>query len=225
MPSTGRPLESGSTTYAGSSWLSVPRPYATHAGNVGRPAIVIPVCIAQMACSWFRCSVYIDRTIARSSACRAMCGSVSENSRPDSPCRANRYGLRSKLPVSFSSSATSLGGGWPSYFVSIGLGSNRSTWLGPPCMKSWMTALARAGMWPGRCLTSETPPAAAGASARKLDSPSIAASTIPPNPPPKVDNASRRDNKSGIERCDRVGMVGPRSGSMRVNLRMRTRLS
>ena len=56
--------------------------------------------------------------------------------------------------MSFSSSATSLGGGWPSYFVSIGLGSNRSTWLGPPCMKSWMTAFARAGWCEGRGRTS-----------------------------------------------------------------------
>ena len=58
----------------------------------------------------------------------------------DWPCRENLNGLPSRLPVSFSSSATSAGGGWPSYLASIGLGSSKSTWLGPPCMNSWMTA-------------------------------------------------------------------------------------
>ena len=60
----------------------------------------------------------------------------------------------SRLPVSFSSSATSAGGALPSYFASIGLGSSRSTWLGPPCMKSWITAFARAGACGGRGSTS-----------------------------------------------------------------------
>ena len=72
-----------------------------------------------------------------------MCGSVSENSqaRLAVPVKAERafeqiagepfvvgdFGGRRLAVVS----------------SSIGLGSNRSTWLGPPCMKSWMTALAR----------------------------------------------------------------------------------
>lgn len=31
-----------------------------------------------------------------------------------------------------------------------GLGSNRSIWLGPPFMKSWMAARAWGGWWGGR---------------------------------------------------------------------------
>ena len=64
--------------------------------------------------------------------------------------------------MSFSSSATSLGGGWPSCLASIGLGSRRSTWLGPPCMKSWMTAFARAGACGGRGRTSKSARAVEG---------------------------------------------------------------
>ena len=40
------------------------------------------------------------------------------------------------------------GTGWPSSLVSVGFGSNRSTWLGPPSMKRKITDLAVGG-WCG----------------------------------------------------------------------------
>ena len=108
----------------------------THDPKLGRPETIKPVCIIQSACSWLRCSVYIDRMTAMSSAWAAIFGRTSENSSPDLPCVANLNGLCSRLPVSFSSSATSAGAGLPSYLANIGFGSKRSIWLGPPCMKS-----------------------------------------------------------------------------------------
>ena len=117
--------------------------------------------------------------------------------------------------MSFSSSATSLGGGWPSCFASIGLGSSRSTWLGPPCMKSWMTAFARAGMCGGRGRTSKSRASGGGFVRLRGDSPRSAARTIPPKPPPRRDNASRRVGPWGIGSCDRVGIGRPRFGSIR----------
>ena len=42
VPSTGNPPGSESTTYAGSSFRSVPRPYSTHDPHAGRPGKVLP---------------------------------------------------------------------------------------------------------------------------------------------------------------------------------------
>ena len=42
--------------------------------------------------------------------------------------------------------------GWPAWRASAGFGSNVSTWLTPPLMKSEMTAFARGSKWGGpRC--------------------------------------------------------------------------
>src|SRR5215472_5252067 len=37
------------------------------------------------------------------------------------------------------------GGRWPSSLESSGFGSKVSTWLGPPCIKRWITLLAEGG--------------------------------------------------------------------------------
>src|SRR5262249_45421897 len=118
-----------------------------------------------------------------------MCGSVSESSSPHSPYFLKANGLLSRLPVIFSSSATSAGGGLPSYFASMGLGSSRSTCDGPPCMNSEITAFVFAVKCGVFGVTSCRSAIAAGAfSASRADS------ARPPKPPPSRHNASRRFN-------------------------------
>ena len=84
-----------------------------------------------------------------------MCGSVSENSRPRLAVlveleRALEQVAGQLLVVGDLGAAAAC----RRTSSSIGLGSSRSTWLGPPCMKSWMTALAFAGACGGRGRTS-----------------------------------------------------------------------
>ena len=52
-PPAGRPRGSGSTTKAGRSWFTVPRPYDTHAPMHGKPFMVKPVFIWNAAGVWF----------------------------------------------------------------------------------------------------------------------------------------------------------------------------
>src|SRR5436189_6420200 len=93
-----------------------------------------------------------DRITAISSTCSAMCGSQSETHRPLWPyCLKVRFDgsmpfLFVPNPVTPSVSGWNDGGtGWPAYFINSGLGSNRSTWLGPPSIKHQMMDLARGG--------------------------------------------------------------------------------
>ena len=62
---------------------------------------------------------------------------------PDSPCRAKPQGQAIRFSVVVRASlGFSKGSGWPLYFVSEGLGSNRSTCDGPPVMKRKIARLA-----------------------------------------------------------------------------------
>ena len=72
---------------------------------------------------------------------------------PHSPCWANLNGLRIKAPAScgFSTSPAILSKyALPWCRSSVGLGSNRSIWLGPPFMNRWITALALGSKCGGR---------------------------------------------------------------------------
>src|SRR4051794_26048377 len=60
---------------------------------------------------------------------------------PDLPCLLNLYGERIRL-VALRSILMLAGAFWPWYFSRAGLGSNVSTWEGPPFMNRWMIRLA-----------------------------------------------------------------------------------
>src|SRR5262249_16052369 len=84
----------------------------------------------------------------RSSTNADRCGKRSETSMPDWPCLVNLRLEASRVPGlrTFSSgSLLRLGIGSPWRLVSSGLGSHRSTWLGPPYMNRQMHAVAVAG--------------------------------------------------------------------------------
>ena len=51
-------------------------------------------------------------------------------------------GVSAVRPIAVTGRLNDGGSGWPSSFVSSGLGSNRSMWLGPPSRKHQMTLLA-----------------------------------------------------------------------------------
>ena len=94
---------------------------------------------------WLLCSVCIERMKQSLSAIPVWCGKTSETSSPHSPYSLNSNGDGSNvfvLPGWWIS--TPFGRGWPAYFASMGFGSNKSIWPGPPFWSSWMTALARA---------------------------------------------------------------------------------
>ena len=98
--------------------------------------------------TWLSPSAWQARRTAKSSAHFAMCGSQSEKSRPLSPYLANlRLLARSVLPpvpIGVMTRPKLAGSGVPWRRVNSGLGSKRSTWLGPPSMKRKMTRLALA---------------------------------------------------------------------------------
>src|SRR5580658_3527935 len=85
-----------------------------------------------------------------SSAQVAISGSQSENSMPLSPWRSNARGLAHTFAVglinaSFKSLVSDSGSGRPSHFFISGFGSNKSSWLGPPSIKSKIMFFALAG--------------------------------------------------------------------------------
>src|SRR2546427_10386924 len=101
--------------------------------------------------------VYIERIIVRLSTCCARFGISSDTHMPDLPYCWNLNGLRIRPPADLgfdTSLAIFSKYGSPLCFSGIGLGSKRSTWLGPPFMKSWMTDFAFAGKWGARGLRS-----------------------------------------------------------------------
>jgi hypothetical protein len=84
----------------------------------------------------------------------ARCGKRDEISSPDSPCFENGNADAINLPsLAFINcndrpSVRKLSGiGWPLNFVSVGLGSKVSNWLGPPAAKIKIIRWARAGKW------------------------------------------------------------------------------
>ena len=81
-----------------------------------------------------------------SSTLRDRKGRSSDISMPHRPRFLNSKGEGIRVPmeaICSTSLVRSRPGGCPSYFFSVGLGSNRSIWLGPPFMKRWITDLAR----------------------------------------------------------------------------------
>ena len=127
---------------------------------------VRPLCSSYIAGAWIVLVHQQERRKAMSSTQVARCGSRSDTSRPDWPWRANVRVLASSgvSPlVNWLTGRPKLSGnGWPCRRASSGLGSNRSTWLGPPTMNRKMTASARAGKCGGRAasgLVGAGPPA------------------------------------------------------------------
>ena len=110
---------------------------------------VLPLCISYMAGAWTMLVHQQERTKAMSSTHVARCGIRSETSSPDRPCFLNlrvlaRSGV-SPLVNWLTGMPKLLGNGWPWRFCSSGLGSKRSTALGPPTMNMKMMDLAFAG--------------------------------------------------------------------------------
>ena len=73
------------------------------------------------------------------------------------------------------------GSGWPWSLFSIGFGSNRSIWLGPPSMKMKIHAFAFGVVWFGFGESGFTP-----GTAPYPSRPSSAVSASPPIPPAAV---------------------------------------
>ena len=122
-------------------------------------------------------------------------------------------GRREQVPrllVEVELSSLPPGYGLPLYFVSSGLGSNRSIWLGPPCWNRQMTAFARAGIGtrrdrPGDRPAADARPGRAGGPGR--------ASQVPPAVRPR--NA-RRFRANGLSEFESIGFLPdsrPRSGT------------
>ena len=98
-------------------------------------------------------SVQQERITVISSTCSAVCGYQSDTHMPLCPyCLKVRFeGIRPFFDVpgiAVNFGRIDSGIGWPAMACSLGFGSNRSTWLGPPSMKSQMMDLAVAG-WSG----------------------------------------------------------------------------
>src|SRR5215475_12145916 len=75
-----------STTNAGRSLFSLPRPYASQEPRLGLPGTSLPVITNVHAGSWLIALVCTVLTTARSSTHRAVCGNSSLAQRPHSPC-------------------------------------------------------------------------------------------------------------------------------------------
>ncbi len=145
-----------------------------------------------MAGAWTVLVHQHERRKQRSSAQVARCGIRSDMSRPDLPCFLNFRVLANSgvSPlVNWLTGMPKLGGsGLPCHFARAGLGSNRSTGLGPPTMNMKMTDFARAakcGFFATSGLTGSFS-AARPSRARSQDSASA------PQPPPAWRRKSRR---------------------------------
>src|SRR5260370_32909507 len=117
----------------------------------GRPARMDPEFIWQTEPTWFRPSAQQERMMDISSTCSAMLGYQSETQAPLWPyCLKVRFEPRSVLlpvPMAVMGLPKEAGMGWPLSSVSLGLGSKRSTWLGPPSMNNQITDLALGSWW------------------------------------------------------------------------------
>ena len=151
--------------------------------------------------AWLNWSVRQLFTIAMSSTTVARCGSIVESSAPHWPWRAKAYcgpstAASGRMKAYRWPPITSGGIGLPSMAASLGLWSKRSSWLGAPAMKSWITALARPGVCGGR---GSSGPAAARAAAwdwLPSDSATSPASAILPTPMPQSRKKCRRVTSS-----------------------------
>ena len=135
----------------------------------------------------------------------ASCGKRSDISTPDWPHFLKTRREPSKVPKlrALSTGSFSLNGiGWPCRLTSSGLGSNKSTWLGPPYMNKKITFRAFAGKCGGLGASGEGGAAAvfSDAPARPLKKPScasIAVKAVPTNPPPACQRNPRRVRPHG----------------------------
>ena len=90
---------------------------------LGRPMIWCPVFMKICAGAWLNCVVFIERTMAISSACFCRLGSSSEISAPDWPCCLNvegraeqaRRALDEREALAFGDEP--FGISWPSYLL------------------------------------------------------------------------------------------------------------
>jgi hypothetical protein len=129
-----------STAKAGRSWLTLPKPYATHAPMLGRPASCEPVCTKVIAGSWLIASVRIDLMTHSSSATLAVCGNSSLSQVPERPWRSKRKidgatGRRfwpEVMVVMRWPMRTDVGSSMPRLSANSGLWSNRSICDGAP---------------------------------------------------------------------------------------------
>src|SRR5262245_19240540 len=78
-----------STTNAGRSLLSLPRPYASQEPRLGLPGTSLPVITNVQAGSWLMALVCSVLTTARSSTHFAVYGNNSLTQRPQLPCCSN----------------------------------------------------------------------------------------------------------------------------------------
>src|SRR5262245_21516256 len=125
----------------GRFWLTLPSPYVTHEPMLGRGSRASPQLSSKSDGSWLGTSAYIERMTHRSSAHHfATCGNRSLISSPLLPCLANLNGEGKAAPV-LRSVRRFLGIGLPAHFARAGLGSNVSTWLGPPFMNRCRTSV------------------------------------------------------------------------------------
>src|SRR5258708_31084507 len=110
---------------------------------LGREKACSPVFICRQAPLWFMLSATMERIMHISSTQVATFGKSSLTSIPACPYFLNSNGERSKLPVLVRSSlGFSKGSGLPLSDAKRGLGSNVSTWGGPPDIKENMTLFA-----------------------------------------------------------------------------------
>ena len=156
-----------------------------------------PVFIWYTDCGWFTLSPWQLRSTQMSSACPAMCGRKSLISRPDWPRGRNGLiGPSSGLPATLRRVITSPklpGNGWPAYLARSGLGSNKSMWLGPPCMNSQMTRLARGAKCGCRGASGSVAPGQAARASCCIRP----AKAKPPIPPPAFSKNCRRSCRCG----------------------------
>src|SRR4051794_30759517 len=110
---------------------------------LGRIGCCSPQVIINSDGSWLGTLVCIDRTTQMSSMHLPTSGKRSLTSTPLLPHLANLNGDIISPPARRSVLLSAPGGFLPLYFSRAGLGSNVSTWDGPPFMNRWMTRLAR----------------------------------------------------------------------------------
>src|SRR5437870_13381406 len=111
-----------------------------------------PVFIWQTEPTWLRPSAQQERMIASSSACSATWGYQSETQMPLWPycfqVRCEGIRVFEAVPMAVTTRPKEAGIGWPASLSRVGFGSNKSTWLGPPSIKSQMIDFAL-GVWCG----------------------------------------------------------------------------
>src|SRR5256885_13442456 len=127
-----------------------------------------------------------------------MFGSQSDTQMPLSPYCLNErlLGINElfAVPMAVMTLPNDSGIGWPASFSSVGFGSNRSRWLGPPSMNSQITDLARAGKCGGRGASGFNGSILMfAARARRASRPSREPNARPPNPPPHLVRKARRE--------------------------------